>query len=88
MLTDLLSATRDYWRQLDKVETAYKRNEMTLEEVDTEVQRLMVELGHHRSRALKDIWASLQHFAKQQSDVLAGTAMLGILAYVWLVNIV
>lgn len=88
MFTDLLSATRSYWHQLNEVETAYKRNEMTLEEVDTEVQRLMVELGHQRRRALKDAWASLQHFAKQQSDVLAGTAMLGILAYVWLVNVV
>ena len=87
MFTDLLSATRNYWRQLDNVEAAYKRNEITLEEVDSEVQRLMAELGHQRRRALREAGASLQYFMQQQRDILTGTAVLGVLAYVWLVNI-
>jgi hypothetical protein len=86
MFTDLLSATQDYWHKLDQVEAAYKRDEMTIQEVDAEVQRLMVELGNQRRQALKDLWASVQYFVQQQQEVLAGTAVLGVLAYVWLVN--
>jgi hypothetical protein len=88
MFTDLLSATRDYWHKLDEVEAAYKRDEMTIEEVDAEVHRLMNELGTHRRQALRDFWASFQYFVQQQRDLLAGTAVLGVLAYVWLVTVV
>ncbi len=84
MFTDLLSATQDYWHKLDEVEVAYRHNEMTLDEVNAEVQRLMVELGDHRRQALKDFWASLEYFMQQQREVLAGTVVLGVLAYVWL----
>jgi hypothetical protein len=77
MFTDLFSATQDYWRKLDEVEAAYKRDEMTLEEVNAEVQRLMIDLGNHRRRAIKDFWASLQYFIQQQREVLAGTAVIG-----------
>lgn len=88
MFTDLLSATQNYWRKLDEVEAAYRRDEMTIKEVDAEVHRLMVELGDHRRRALKDFWASFQYFVQQQREVLAGTAVLGVLAYVWLATVV
>jgi hypothetical protein len=88
MFTDLLSAIQDYWHKLDKVEAAYKRDEMTLEEVDAEVHRLMNELGNHRRQALRDFWASFQYFMQQQCEVLAGTAVLGVLAYVWLATVV
>jgi hypothetical protein len=88
MFTDLFSATQDYWRKLDEVEAAYKRDEMTLEEVNAEVQRLMIDLGNHRRRAIKDFWASLQYFIQQQREVLAGTAVIGVLAYIWLANAV
>ncbi|MGP1382893.1 MAG: hypothetical protein ACTS2F_04990 [Thainema sp.] len=87
MFTDLTSATREYWKKLDKVEAAYKRNEMTLEEVDAEVQRLMTELGDARRQALRDVWASLQYFVRQQRDEIAAVAALGMLAYLWLVNV-
>jgi hypothetical protein len=88
MFTDLFSATQDYWRKLDEVEAAYKRDEMTLEEVNAEVQRLMIDLGNHRRLAIKDFWASLQYFIQQQREVLAGTAVIGVLAYIWLANAV
>ncbi|MGP1388016.1 MAG: hypothetical protein ACTS2F_31055 [Thainema sp.] len=87
MFTDLTSATREYWKKLDAVEAAYKRNELTLEEVDAEVQRLMMELGDARRRALREFWASLQYFVRQQRDAIATVAAFGLLAYLWLVNV-
>jgi lipopolysaccharide export system protein LptA len=87
MFTDLLSATQDYWHKLDEVEAAYKRDEMTIEEVDAEVKHLMTELGKTRRRALKDFGASVRYFVQQQREILAGTAVMGLLTYVWIVNI-
>ena len=87
MFTDLTRATRQYWKKLDEVEAAYKRRELTLEEVDAEVQRLMTELGDARRRALREFWASLQYFIRQQRDAIAAVAALGLLAYLWLVNV-
>jgi hypothetical protein len=87
MLTDLISATRCYWRQLDEVEAAYRRGDMTPLEVDAEVQRLMIDLGTTRRQAFRDVWASAQHFLQQQRDLIAGTAAIGILAYLWLVTV-
>jgi hypothetical protein len=84
MFPDLIDATRDYWRKLDAVEAAYKRNELTLSEVDAEVNALMAELGQTRRRVLRDTWAATQVVIQPQRDVIAGVAALGVLAYVWL----
>jgi len=88
MMTDLTSATREYWQKLDEVEAAYQRNEISIEEVDAEVQRLMTELGNARRRAFGEAWASLQYFVRQQRDAIAGTAAIALLAYFWIVNVV
>ncbi|WOD39181.1 hypothetical protein [Nodosilinea sp. E11] len=85
MLPDLIGATRDYWRKLDEVEAAYRRQELTIDEVDLKVKALMVELGQTRRQLLSDAWAIFQTFVRQQGDALAGVAALGVLAYVWLV---
>lgn len=87
MFTDLTEATRDYWKKLDDVEAAYKRDEMTIQEVDAEVQQLMTELGNARRRALKDFWASFQVVVNQQREAIAGTAAIAALAYLWIANI-
>lgn len=85
MLPDLIGATRDYWRKLDQVEAAYRRDELTVEEVDANVKALMVELGQTRRQLLRDSWAIAQTFFARQRDALAGVAALGVLAYLWLV---
>lgn len=85
MLPDLIGATRDYWRKLDEVEAAYRRNELTAKEVDTEVKALMAELGQTRRQLFRDTWAITQTFINQQREAIAGVAALGVLAYVWLV---
>ena len=84
MLPDLIGATRDYWRKLDAVEAAYRRDELTLDEVNAEVKALMAELGQTRRQLLRDSWAIAQTFIHRQSEALAGLAALGVLAYVWL----
>ncbi|MGF1517352.1 MAG: hypothetical protein ACFCVB_06050 [Nodosilinea sp.] len=85
MLPDLIGTTRDYWRKLDELEAAYRRNELTAQEVDAQVQALMVELGQTRRQLLRDSWAIFQNFIARQGDALAGVTALGALAYVWLV---
>lgn len=85
MLPDLIGATRDYWRQLDAVEAAYRRGELTLDQVNAQVKALMADLGKTRRQLLRDSWAILQNFGRQQGDALAGITALGALAYVWLV---
>lgn len=85
MLFDLIGATRNYWRKLDAVEAAYRRNELSLEEVDARVAALMIQLGQARRRALRDFGATLQVFVQQQQEAIAGVAAIGVLAYVWLV---
>jgi len=85
MFPDLIGATRDYWRKLDEVEAAYRRKELNPEEVDARVQMLMVELGQTRRKALRDFWATLQVFLQQQGEAVAGVAVIGVLAYVWIV---
>lgn len=84
MIPDLLQATREYWRQLDELEAAYHRDEVSLEEVDVRVEALMQELGQTRRQALRATWVSLQAFVQQQREALAGAAAIGVLAYVWL----
>ncbi|TVP62585.1 MAG: hypothetical protein EA342_19015 [Leptolyngbya sp. LCM1.Bin17] len=88
MLTDLLGATQTYWRKLDDIEAAYRRDELSIDEVDVEVKRLMQELGHTRRRALREFGASVRYFVAQQRDILAGTAVMGLLTYIWWTNIV
>ena len=69
------------------MEAAYKRDEMTLEEVDAEVKRLMTQLGNTRRQALRDFGASARYFVQQQREILAGTTVIGLLTYIWIVNI-
>ena len=87
MFTDLTSATRAYWKKLDEVEAAYKRDELTIEEVNAEVQRLMTELGDARRQAFRDLWASTRYFVSQQRDAIAAVAAFGLLAYFWIVTV-
>ena len=86
-MTDLLQATRDYWKKLDDVEAAYQRGELTVPEVDDRVHTLMAELGATRRQALKDLWASAQVTLSQQREAIAGTVAIGLLAYLWLATV-
>lgn len=84
MTPNLFEATRKYWRQLNELEAAYQRNEVSLNEVDARVEALMQELGRARRESLRIAWMGIQSFVQEQRETLAGAAAIGILAYVWL----
>ena len=55
MFPNLLEATREYWRKLDELETAYKQGRISIEEVDASVNVLMEELGREPGAAQENI---------------------------------
>ena len=53
MFPNLFEATTEYWRQLDKIESRYQQGELSIEEVDKEVEILMKQLGQKRRESLR-----------------------------------
>ncbi|MBW4648624.1 MAG: hypothetical protein KME06_07970 [Kastovskya adunca ATA6-11-RM4] len=82
-MPNLLEATKEYWKKLDQLEAAYKRDEVSLEEVDTRVSELMAELGDERRAALNYVWLGARRFWNEQRETVVGVAFLGILTYAW-----
>ncbi|MBD0335046.1 MAG: hypothetical protein ICV62_06130 [Cyanobacteria bacterium Co-bin13] len=85
MIPDLLEATQEYMQQLNALEAAYQRDEISLEEVDARVEELMVDLGRTRREAFSALWAGLRHSLQTQWETVAGATSIGVLAYLWLV---
>jgi len=82
-MVNLQEATKEYWRKLNELETAYSKGEVTIEEVDTNVHLLMKELGETRRKALALWWNSLRLWCSERLEIIAGVAMLGIITYAW-----
>ena len=53
MFPNLFEATTEYWRQLDEIESRYQQGELSIEEVDREVEILMKQLGQKRRESLR-----------------------------------
>ena len=83
MFPNLLQATKEYWRQLDKLEVAYQQGEIPLEEVDAKVADLMAELAQERRVALVYLWNGLQHWLTTQKETLISLAILALVTYAW-----
>ncbi len=83
-MPNLLDATRQYWRNLDQLEAAYQRGEISLAEVDQRVAVLMADLGQERRAALRFLWDNLLRTWSEQRDLWLGTAMVLVLCYVWI----
>ncbi|MBD2101899.1 hypothetical protein [Leptolyngbya sp. FACHB-261] len=81
----LLEATKEYWKKLDELETAYQRGEVSLEEVDAKVPKLMAELGQERRAALAAIVSSWSRLWDEQRETVVGMSLLGIFTWIWLV---
>ncbi len=64
-MINLLEATQEYWRKLDALEVAYDQGEISLEEVDAQVNLLMAELGRKRREAWRVFLANLNHFFQE-----------------------
>jgi DNA repair protein RadC len=84
---NLIAATRRYWKKLDDLEAAYKRGEVSLEEVDARVSELMQELGQERRETFHVLIESSKHLWNQQREVILGVAFLGIVTYAWLLQV-
>lgn len=83
MMPNLLEATNTYWRELNKLEAAYQRRELSLQEVDTRVAELMVTLGQERRAAFAAFFNRLRHLWQEQREPILGMSLLGVLTYAW-----
>ena len=68
MFPNLFQATQEYWRKLDALEAKYQRNEISIQEVDAQVEKLMAELGAERRRSLKVATDMLQNWLVTQKE--------------------
>lgn len=82
---NLVEATNDYWRKLNELEAAYRRGDVSLEEVDAQVKVLMAELGQARRETLSYFFQGLRQTWEQQRELVLGATLLGVLTYGWLV---
>ncbi|WP_071516986.1 hypothetical protein [Geitlerinema sp. PCC 9228] len=85
-MLNLIEATRRYWKKLDDLEAAYKRGEVSLEEVDARVEELMQELGQERRESFHVLIEGSKHLWYQQRELILGVAFVGIVAYAWLLQ--
>lgn len=83
MIPNLLAATQRYWHQLDELDAAYQRGEVSIQEVDTRVAELMVELGQERRATWQFLSQSWRGFWIQQRETVIGLGLLGGLSYAW-----
>ncbi len=83
MFPNLLEATKEYWRKLDKLEAAYQQGEISLEEVDGRVADLMTELAIERRAAFTYFWQGTQQMLSAQRETLIGLAILALVTYAW-----
>lgn len=87
MVPNLLEATNNYWRQLNQLDAAYRRGEVSLEEVDARVQELIAELGRERRATLYYLWYGIQQAWHQQKELLLGGGLLLAFTYIWLARL-
>lgn len=85
MFPNLWVATKEYWRKLDQLEATYHKGEISLDQVNAKVAELRVELGQER-RATRDLLNSWRYVWSEQREAIAGIALVGIIAYAWVVS--
>lgn len=86
-MPNLLEATKEYWQELDRLEAAYNRGEISSEQVDAEVQQLMANLGEKRRQALNWAWQSIRIRLQEQAELIAGLALMAICFSGWMLTI-
>ena len=86
MMPNLLEATNEYWRQLNELEAAYQRGEVSLEEVDARVATLMAELGAERRATLKFLLDPVSRIWHEQREIVVGLGLVGVLTYGWMIT--
>jgi len=86
MLIDLQEETKQYWKELDKLENAYQEGKVSIEEVDAEVASLMADLGKKRRIAIENFLEISKIWLVQQRETLTALAVLGTVTYLWFAN--
>ena len=86
MFPNLFSATTEYWRQLDDIEFRYQQGDLSLEEVDREVEMLMKQLGQKRRDSLRFFRDSLSHWISTHTEFLIGFVFVLMVAYSWMLT--
>lgn len=84
MIPNLLEATNDYWHKLNELEAAYRRGEVSLEEVDARVTTLMAELGQERRATVKFLLDNISRIWHEQREIVVGLGLAGVLTYGWI----
>ncbi|MGK7955550.1 MAG: hypothetical protein AB4063_09875 [Crocosphaera sp.] len=86
MFPHLFEATNEYWRQLDEIESRYQQGELSIEEVDREVESLMKQLGQKRRESLRFLINSLSHWISTHTELLIGFLLVLMVAYTWMLT--
>ncbi len=86
MFPNLFEATNEYWRQLDEIESRYQRGELSIEEVDREVEILMKQLGQKRRESLHLFKNSLSQWISTHTELLIGFLFVLMVAYSWMLT--
>ena len=86
-MPDLIQATQDYWKELDKLEAAYRKDEVSIEEVDARVEELMQDLGETRRETWRFFAVSFRRFWTEQKELVLGGAAIAVLTYTWIATL-
>jgi len=81
---NLLESTREYWRKLDELEAAYYNGEVSIEEVDRQVEQLMAELGRERRIVFSAIWNNIGRIIQERQETIIGLFLVLTVTYAWL----
>ncbi|MDJ0731841.1 MAG: hypothetical protein QNJ33_17815 [Crocosphaera sp.] len=86
MFPNLFEATNEYWRQLDEIEYRYQQGELSIEEVDREVEILMKQLGQKRRESLRFLRDTVSHWISTHTELLIGFLFVLVVAYSWMLT--
>lgn len=86
MFPNLFEATKEYWQQLDHIESRYQQGELSIQEVDEEVKNLMQQLGQKRRESFRYFLASWSNWLSTHAEMLIALSFVVIVAYSWMIS--
>lgn len=86
MFPDLFEATKEYWQQLDEIESLYQQGKLSIEEVDREVEILMKQLGRKRKESLLFLTESFSHWVSNHTELLVTLVFVLTVVYSWMLT--
>ncbi|EAZ92939.1 hypothetical protein [Crocosphaera chwakensis] len=86
MFPNLFEATKEYWQQLDEIESRYKQGKLSIEEVDREVETLMKQLGRKRKETLLFLTETFSHWVSSNTELLVTLVLVLTVVYSWMLT--